>query len=218
MVDHDAARPTARTNARPAGGVRPARFLMLTGPATVAALGIAAGIVMGYVGAAIAVTHPMDLATSRGTADSLRIATATAGDVTGIGGRGADRGTAKIQVDRPRLDDLCLLPRVTLPFVGKVAWLRITSDAPVGLGSVVLAAGEGTLGGLTTPHTVIGGAAGDFAPTRPGGFLVATKGDPGEVELRAMGMQAYGLVLDEGMRMSRIALMPGLGPASCSQH
>ena len=129
------------TEGAPRGGVRPWRFLMVTAPATVACLAVVAGIVLGYVSVAIAGSQPLDMTTSHGTGDSMRIAAASDDLVTGLDVDSDLRATAKITVESPSLDDLCLLPRVTLPLIGDVGWLRINSDSEVDLGSVVLAAG-----------------------------------------------------------------------------
>ncbi len=199
------------------GGVRPLRFLLVTAPATVACVAVVAGIVLGYLSVAIAGSRPLDMTTSHGTGDSMRIAVATDDLITGLDTESDPRAAAKITVEAPSLDDLCLLPRVTLPLIGEVGWLRINSDSQVDLGSVVLAAGRGQLEGLSSPSTTIGETAGDYLPGAPGAFSVYAEGaGPGEVIMDGLEMQAYGMILDKGMMMRSLSLTPGRGEASCS--
>lgn len=214
MSDH-ASEPSTE-NARQ-GGVRLLRFLLVAAPATVACLAVVVGIVLGYVSVAIAGSRPLDLTTSHGVGDSMRIAPASDDLVIGLDVDSEERAAAKITVESPRLDDLCLLPRVTLPLIGDVGWLRISSDAQVDLGSVVLAAGHGTLEGLSAPSTTIGESAGGYLPGAPGAFSVYAEGEnPGEVVMDGLDLQAYGLILDKGMMMRHLSLTPGRGEASCS--
>jgi hypothetical protein len=191
------------------GGVRLWRFLLVTAPATVACLAMGAGVFLGYISVAIAASQPLDMATSHGTSDSMKIALSTDDLVTGLDVDTPERAVAKITVEKSKLDDLCLLPRLKLPLLGDIGWLKINSSSHVDLGSVVLAAGKGSLAGLTLPQTTIGGS--------PDGFTMYAEGaSPGEVVMDGLDLQAYGLVLDKGMMMRTLTLTPGRGAGSCS--
>jgi len=191
------------------GGVRLGRFLLVTAPATVACLAIGAGVILGYISVAIAASHPLDMTTTHGTGDSLQVALSADDLVTGLDVDADLRAVARITVDSPKLDDLCLLPRVTLPFVGDVGWLRINSSDRVNLGSVVLAAGKSSLAGLSLPQTSAGGSEDGFALDSRG------KG-AGEIVMDGLDLQAYGLVLRKGIMMRSLSLTLGRGEASCS--
>lgn len=203
MVDH---RPRQ-------GGVRVGRFLLLTAPATVACLAVVAGIALGWVSVSLATVRPLDLDTSAGSAESMYLSMSTDASVTGLAVAGAPRMVAVVQVRKGDLDDLCLVPRITLPVLGDLASLRISTGGHVALGAVTLAATRGSLGAVDLPATVVGGPSPD--PQSPGGFSVRTQAGADGLRLEAMSLEAYGLVLEDGLSLRSLRLSPRLGDQHC---
>lgn len=197
----------------PEGKVRMGRFLLVTAPATAACLGVVACIALGWVSVSLATVRPLELATSEGTAESLDLSLGTDASVTGLLVAREPRAVAVMQVRRGDLHDLCLVPRITLPVVGELGSLRIATGRHVVLGTVALAATKGSLGGIDLPVTVIGGASGE--DLAPGAFSARTVPGTGDVRLEEMSLQAYGLVLEDGIDMRSLTLRPALGDQAC---
>lgn len=196
----------------PEGGVRVLRFLAVAGTSTLGALGVLAGIVLGWISVAFATTQPIDIQTSAGTADSVYLSPSRDVDITGIDSVSEPRSAGLVRVHGSVLADLCLIPRVELPIIGGIGSLRITSSRPVGLSDVSLAATEGNLAGLDLPATVVGRADGPAGS--PGGFALSSEGD-GDVRLGPSALQAYGLVLHDGISLRSLTLRPGLRGLEC---
>ena len=196
------------------GGVRLGRFVAVITPCVVACLAVVLAIMSGRISVAFASSYPLDLTSSHGRADRLSIALGTDAEVTGIERDDPARRVAVIQVSEAELADLCLLPRLELPVIGRMLSLRISSGRTVRMGSASLAAGEATLDRLDVPHTYVGASPTD-SPARPGGFAMATGGEPGSVQLDGLDAQVYGLTLEDGMSMRSLALRPRFGDQHC---
>lgn len=185
----------------------------MTGPATVACLAVVAGIALGWVSVSLATVRPLDLDTSAGSAESMRLSVGTDVSVTGLAVAGAPRVVTVMQVRHGDLDDLCLVPRITLPLLGELGSLRISTGRHVALGGVTLAATRGSLGAVDLPATVVGGAAAEGET--PGGFSVRTQPGAGDVRLEEMSLEAHGLVLEDGLSLRSLRLSPRLGDQQC---
>lgn len=187
------------------GAVRPLRFLVLTTPATAACLGVVAGIVLGQIPVAMAAKHPIGVSASHGTADSLSVTLGSDHTVAGLRATEQSRGAGVVMLRESRLDGLCLLPRFEVPLLHGAFSLRITSSAPVDLGEVTLAAGATEVGRLTTTDATV---------TSGGGFRLEVAGPDG-AELDDVAMGAYALVLDDGMRLTRLSVRAGALDQQC---
>lgn len=194
------------------GGARLGRFLLLTGPAGVACLGVVAGIALGWISVAFATVEPMQVVSTSGTADRLQLGLGSDRSVTGLAVTGRARPAAVLRLGEGELEDLCLVPRLRLPGLGEVASLRIATGRRVGLADTTLAAAEGRLGGLDVPRATIGPA-----PVGSGGagFTVANDPSAGDVRLHDADLAAYGLVLDGGLDLRSLTLRPALGEQGC---
>ena len=210
-------RPAPELNGSPrVGGIRPLRFLAVTGPAVTACLAVVAGIVLGYVPVAIAAARPIDLRTRAGTADELQLAIGTDRSVTGLASTDSARPVGLVDLRDGDLEDLCLLPRFDLPVVGQLLTLRIVSPGRVRIGEVTLAANGGTAGRLAVTNAIVGGSAGDRpgAIGGPGSFAVESEG-PEAVRLGGVDLTTYGLVLQDGIRLTSLTIHPALGDQHC---
>lgn len=204
---------------RAAGGVRLWRFLIVTGPATLACLGVVAGIFLGWFPVSISGARPIAVGVTHGTADSLAMGAASDQSITDLETTQSSRGVALVDIADGRLDDLCLLPRVYLPLLGRTASLRITSGNDVLLKEVTLAAKDMKASTLQTPRVSIG-----YAPEPeqmdkgftggPGSFSIASSGDDAIV-MDDLAVSAYGMVLPDGMRLSSIGLRPSFDDQTC---
>lgn len=198
------------------GGLRIGRFVAVTLPCTIACLAVVAGIVVGWISVAFASSKPLDLSTTRGAADRMSIAMGGDSGVTGIAMDEQDRPVAVVRVQDAEMDDLCLVPRLNLPVVGKLISLKLTTGRTVRMNSVDLAAGATTLDGLRVPQTTIGAAAGtDGVRGHAGGFGVVSEGAPGAIVMDRLAMQAYGLRLNDGISLRSLALRAELGDQDC---
>ena len=193
------------------GRVRISRFLAVTTPAVLACGGLVLAIMLGYVSVAFASTYPLDLTSSHGTADRLAIALGSDAEVSGIEHAAKGRRIAVINVSDAELADLCLVPRLKLPVVGRLFSLRISSGRTVKMASASLATAEATVARLDVPEAHVGASPED-SPARPGGFAMSADGG---VELDGLDAQVYGLRLDDGMSMRSLMVRPRLGDQHC---
>lgn len=204
---------------RTAGGVRLWRFLIVTAPATVACLTVVAGIFLGWFPVSISAARPIAVGVTHGTADSLQMGAATDQSITGLETTREGRGVALVDIADGRLDDLCLLPRVYLPLLGRTASLRITSPDDVLLSQVTLAARDMKASQLQTPEVSIGFVPGSGLLDKgftggPGSFSLASSGDD-QIVMDDLAVAAYGMVLPDGMRLSSLGLRPSFDDQSC---
>lgn len=204
---------------RAAGGVRIWRFLLVTAPATVACLTVVAGIFLGWFPVSISAARPIAVGVTHGTADSLAMGAATDRSITGLETTRDGRGVALVDIGDGQLDDLCLLPRVYLPLLGRSASLRITSGTDVLLSQVTLAAKDMNASQLETPEVSIGYVPEDGLEEKgftggPGSFTLTSSGDDAIV-MDDLAVAAYGMVLPDGMRLSTIGLRPSFDDQTC---
>lgn len=198
-----------------AGGVRFWRFLAVTVPASLGCVGVVAAIALGYISVAFASTEPLDLVTTRGAADRMTISLGTDDSVTGLDGPGEPRPVAIVRIKGAELQDLCLVPKVKVPVLGRTLAITISSSRKVAMGSASLGVDRSVISGLTLPRTEIGAALDEGAPGAPGGFGARTVGGDKSVLLADAHLKVYGLSLDEGLSMRSFGLKPNLGDDSC---
>ncbi|HSV38956.1 MAG TPA: DUF6230 family protein [Nocardioidaceae bacterium] len=196
------------------GRVRLGRFFAVIAPCVAACLGVVLAIMSGWISVAFASSYPLDLTSSQGRADRLSITLGTDREVTGMDGGDRARPVALLHVSKAELADLCLVPRLKLPVIGRMFSLRISSGRTVRMGSANLAAAQATVDGLEVPHTYVGASPED-SPARPGGFAMATGGERGSVRLDGLDTQVYGLTLEDGMSLRSIVLRPRFGDQHC---
>jgi len=130
---------------------RVGRFLLLAAPATGAALGMGAAIIIGAVPIGIASAQPIDVGIAGGSLGALSL---TNGDISGMGGYAAGASNhigAQLNAKDADLDGLCLVPRFKLPLIGKTLALRLSSTAPVRLPDVTLGATDSVVKHLDLP-------------------------------------------------------------------
>lgn len=188
------------------------RFLVVALPAFAACAGIGAAIVLGYLTVSLASARPIEITSSYGDADALSLVMSTDREITGLD-MGSARPQAMVQVTGAKFDDLCLVPRLELPIFGGLASIRLRTGDEVGLRDVTLSAAQARAG-IDLPATVIGAAAGERGLT-PGGFMIETAQTSGEVKFEKVQMQAYGLVLADGITLRSLNVRPALGDQHC---
>ncbi|RNL65076.1 hypothetical protein EFK50_03625 [Nocardioides marmoriginsengisoli] len=188
------------------------RFLAVTAPSFAACAAIGAAIVLGYLTVSLAAARPIEISSSHGAADSLALVMSTDRAITGLD-MGSVRPQALVHLTGAEFDDLCLVPRLELPIIGGLASIRLHTGDAVGLRDVTLSAAQ-TRAGVDLPATVIGAAAGDQGLT-PGGFMIETARTRGGVDLERVEMQAYGLVLADGITLRSLKVRPALGDQHC---
>jgi hypothetical protein len=198
-----------------AGGVRFVRFLAVTVPSALGCIGVVAAIALGYVSVAFASTEPLDLVTTRGAADRMTISLGTDDSVTGMDGPGEPRPVAIVRIGGAELQDLCLVPRVKLPVLGRTLALTISSSRTVRMDSASLGVDRSVISGLTLPRTEVGAALDAGAPGQQGGFGARTVGGDKSVLMEDAHLKVYGLTLDKGLSMRSLGLKPELGDDTC---
>ncbi|WP_182377978.1 hypothetical protein [Nocardioides sp. WS12] len=153
------------------------------------------------------------MATSGGTADEMVLGVDSVGGVVGRDVAGEDQGAALVRLGEGRFADLCLIPTVDVPIIGRRLSLRLTTSRPVHLPEAALAITDGTVQNLGTPRTTIGAARG--AGGSPGAFTVLTEASPEAIRLGNTTMSAHGIVLDGGLRLSSLTARPSFGRLEC---
>lgn len=191
-------------------GTAPRRFLAVTLPAVGASLLVGAAALVGWLPVSLVSARPLEVGSSAGTADSLRLQPGTERLLTGRAAEEA-HAVAMIRVRGADLADLCLVPRVRLPLLGAVS-VGVRSLAPVSIDHVELAAGDTRLGDVALPRTRVGGAV-----DQSGGWpaLASSGEEVGDIDLGRLRMQSYGLVLTEGLDVRRIRLRAGRDERVC---
>ena len=197
------------------GGVRARRFAALVVPAAAAGLLLAPAIVLGWVSVSIASAAPIALRTTSGTAGAVFLSSSTDASITSLATGRGERGAVLLEVSDGDLGDLCLVLRSGIPLLERHVGLRVSSSAPVHLGSVTLAVRHGGLDGIELPRTVVGGLAGapDVPGVRPDGFALRTLS--GTTTFTDLRTSAYGLVLDDGLRLDALSLRVGGAGKGC---
>lgn len=180
-------------------GVDLRRFVVVCAPAVIALLIMVPGIFIGYVPARFTTVEPIGVGTTHGTSTDMELA-------AGI--------NPIIHVSDGRLDDLCLVPRISvLPVVPTLLSLRFYSPASVSLGEISFV-GSGTAAhGLDLPSATVGNGATKDGPTGP--FSVATAGG-GRVQFRDLATDAYTLDLNHGLSVRSLRLGLSLGHLDCA--
>jgi hypothetical protein len=190
-------------------GTAPRPFLAVTVPALLACLALGVAAVVGWLPVSVVSARPLEVGTSAGAADALRIRAGTEELLTGRSAEGP-HASAMIRVDGAELEDLCLVPRVRLPLVGAVS-LSLRSLAPVAIDHVELAASDTRLADLTLPRTRVGGRL----DPADGPALARTSGEEGGIGLGGLRMQSHGLLLTEGLDVRGLRLRAVLGEGLC---
>ncbi|WP_203336415.1 hypothetical protein [Nocardioides limicola] len=191
-------------------GMAVRRFVVWTGSCLTGCLAMAGAVVLGLVPVSFAAAEPFPVSSSAAVADRIQVASGSAGSVTGLS-PAATEAVAAIRMEHGRLDDLCLTPGLTVPGLGR-AGLRIRSAAPVRLGVVTLAAGATEIDEVTLAGVTVGASLSDPSP---GAMAVRSAPGPASVRIAGLDGAAYGLVLDQGLRLRHLSLMPTLDRRPC---
>lgn len=202
-MDETLRKQTGRARPRPPryAGTAPRRFVAVTLPATLACLLFGTAALVGWVPVSVVSARPLEIGSSAGVVDSLRLQPGTEQLLTGRSAS-APHAVAMIRVRGADFEDLCLVPRFRVPFLGPLS-VGVRSLAPVSIAHVALAAGDTRLDGVALPRTRVGGAVDQSA----GWPALASSGEgSGDIGLGRLRMQSYGLVLTDGIDVRRIRL------------
>ena len=216
------------------------RFVIVGGAAAVVSLGLAAGIILGAIPVGIASDEPISVAVSSGTAGGLALQTGVLSNVGG-GSNPADHTYgAAVHLDSARLNGLCLLPRVGIPFTGITVGIRLSSGTPVRIDDVTLGAIKAQAGQIRLPATSVGLGGGRGDAWVPGdtsslGRTLGLSGDQvqrlANAEMPVNGMQlstaaqptdlgplradVYNLRLTHGISLTSLSVDAGLNDENC---
>lgn len=196
------------------GSVSLWRFLAVAAPATFISLLLLPAIYFGWVSVTIAAQNPIGVVTSHGEGDWLYLASSTNQGVTGVDAANGSDPAAIIHVLKTEMDDLCLSPKIDLPFVADDLRLFIDIGGRVSIGEVTLAAVAATTEDLVLPKTALGvvdGGSGVPGAPAPGAFTVQTDQGAGTVTFDNLDATAYGLVVSDGLQPKTIKVSTGGG-------
>ena len=200
---------TATARASHAGGVRPRRFLALIVPSGLAAVGVGAAIILGYLSLQITAARPIAMGSSGGSADSVVMTLGTMATVVETDTyKKAHDAAAVLDVQGAEFDNLCMVPRIRLPLLGTRLNVRLNLNSAVKVPDVSMSAvGHNALGTLSLPATRVGGVAPQGAPgATPGGFSVFTLPSGDDVDMTGVDVYANGLNIRDGIRLRRASL------------
>lgn len=217
-------------------------FFLPAAPATVAALALGAGMILGVVPVGIASRQPIEVAIGAGIATGL---TVDSGDLSQLGGSTAsgegNYGSA-LHADTARLRSLCLRPSFRIPGLGLGFAIKLTSLAPVHIDDVTLGATSALINSLALPETSVrfgsppatsGGAVPEdvaklaaqlgLTPQQAAGLLKQDHPSApgisldthGDVRLHRLDSVLYHLTLDRGIQLTSLRVGGGLGDVHC---
>lgn len=187
------------------GGVSWRRFLALAAPATGAALAMVPAIALGWITVGITSAAPIDVRTSGGTSESLTLVAAADGRLTEIA-TGTGRAAPTVELTDSRLDDLCLVPRLDVPLLGRVS-ITLATGRTVDVGRITLATSSADAAGLHLPETTLG--------TSEAPLVLRTSDDASSTQLTDAHLDVYGLELSDGFLLRSLRIGAGGDEVAC---
>lgn len=220
-------------------------FFIPSAPATVAALALGAGMILGSVPVGIASRQPIEVAIGSGIATGL---TVDSGDLSRLGGTtagGEGNFGSALHADTAELESLCLRPSFRIPGIGLGFAIKLTSLAPVHIDDVTLGATSALINSLALPQTSVRfGAPATSAqqsrspvpddvarlaaqlgltPQQAAGLLQQEHPSApgisldtrGDVRLHRLDSVLYHLTLDRGIQLTSLRVGGGLGAVHC---